>query len=74
MSLWVRFFRHNANAIKASTAMRKVLGRRFASFPDSRLRRQCIEIFPDLPRPRELLGGAAMIFHLIHVGDPGLLV
>jgi hypothetical protein len=46
MSLCVRFFRHNANAIKASTAMRKVLGRRCASFPNSRRRRQCIEIVP----------------------------
>ena len=42
MSLWVRFFRHNA-AIKANA---KALSRRCASFPDLPRRRQCMEIVP----------------------------
>ena len=45
MSLWVRFFRHNA-AIKAKHRNAKALSRRCASFPDLPRRRQCMEIVP----------------------------
>ena len=41
MSLWSRFFRHNANASNARTAIRKVLGR-----PELLRRRQCMHNVP----------------------------